>query len=112
MGCTKIAFRRTSSLKRISSPNDPFTNFWIGFLDWVSGLVGRKRGVFAGLEAGLAVEAALEPRVVGGFDEGVGLGVLKPAVAGDAVEPAGELVGRVVVGHREALPGGVEDGGG
>jgi hypothetical protein len=74
-------------------------------------LVGGKRRVLAGLEAGLAVEAALEPGVVGGFDEGVGLGILEPAVAGDAVEPAGEFVGGVVVGHREALPGGVEDGG-
>ena len=61
---------------------------------------------------GLAVEAALEPRVVGGFDEGVGLGILEPAVAGFAVEPTSEFVRRVVVGHCEALPRGVEDGGG
>ena len=75
-------------------------------------LVGRKRGVLARLEAGLAVEAALEPGVVSGFDEGVGLGVFEPAIARDAVEPTGELVGRVVVGHGEALPRRVEDGGG
>jgi len=58
-------------------------------------LVGRKRGVLAGLEAGLAVEAALAPSDEGGFDEGVGLGIFEPAIAGDAVEPAGQLVGRV-----------------
>ena len=74
-------------------------------------LGGRKRGVFAGLEAGLSVEAALEPRVVGGFDEGVGFRIFEPAVAGFSIEPAGEFARRVIVGHREALPRSVEGGG-
>jgi hypothetical protein len=64
------------------------------------------------LEAGLAVKTTLEPCVVGGFDQGVGFRIFEPAVAEFSIQPAGEFMGRVVKRHREALPCGVEDGGG
>jgi hypothetical protein len=75
-------------------------------------LIGRKLRVLAGLEAGFAVETALQPRVVGGFDERIRFRILEPAIAVDSVETARELVGRVVVRHREALPRSVEHGAG
>jgi hypothetical protein len=51
---------------------------------------------------------ALHVGVVGGGDEPVVLRILQPAIAGNAVQPAGKFVALVVEGHRETLPRRIE----
>ena len=80
---------------------------WLGF-GRVVVLILRKGLVLAVLLTRQLRIVALHVGIVGGGDEPVVLRVVEPAITGDAVEPAGEFVGLVIEGHREALPGLVE----